>query len=99
VADIQDATVQELREILANGKLPIAYIDRVIFDLTPAQRSRHSIRDAIIHTVIPVKITDTSVTLHDPRFPRVTRRTTRLFRQAYESLGGRCVVCSRPEQA
>src|SRR6266705_330327 len=35
VAEIQDTTVEELREILAEGKLPIAFIDRAVFDLTP----------------------------------------------------------------
>jgi ABC-type bacteriocin/lantibiotic exporter with double-glycine peptidase domain len=98
VAEIQDATVEELRQILAQGKVPIAFIDRAVFELTPAERRRHSIRAAIIHNVIPVKITDTSVTLHDPRLPRITRRTLRLFRQAYEALGGVSVVCAKPEQ-
>ena len=32
VADIQDTTVEELRQILAEGKLPIAFIDRAVFD-------------------------------------------------------------------
>jgi hypothetical protein len=94
VAEIQDTTVEGLRLLLADGKLPIAFIDRAVFDLTPAERARHTLRDAILHTVIPVKITDTSVTLHDPRFSHATRRTVRLFRKAYDMLGGRSVVCS-----
>jgi hypothetical protein len=99
VAEIQDVAFEALRDVLTEGRLPIAYIDRAVFDLNPAQRRHHSIRNAIIHNVIPVKITDASVTLHDPRFPLVTRRSTRLFRQAYACLGGRCVVCSRPAEA
>jgi hypothetical protein len=97
VAEIQDTSVEELREILARGKLPIAFIDRAVFDLTPQQRLTHSIQDAIIHTVIPVRVTPKSVTFHDPRPPRISRKTIRLFRRAYSSLGGRCVVCSKPE--
>ena len=27
----------------------------------------------------------------------ITRKTLRLFRRAYNGLGGRCVVCSKPE--
>jgi hypothetical protein len=96
VAEIQDTTVEGLREILAEGKLPIVYIDRAVFELTPRQRARHSIRDAIIHNVVPTKITAGSVTFHDPLLPRITRKTTRLFRQAFGILGGRCVVCSKP---
>ena len=40
----------------------------------------------IIHTVIPTQLTAKSVTFHDPRLPRITRRTIRLFRQAYDGL-------------
>ena len=97
VAEIQDTTVEELREILTKGKLPIAFIDRAVFDLSPQQRLAHSIHDAIIHTVIPVYVTAKSVTFHDPRPPRITRKTIRLFRRAYSGLGGRCVVCSKPD--
>ena len=86
-ADIQDTTIDELGQILANGKWPIVYLDRAIFDLTPSQRARHSIRDSIIHNVIPTEVTARFVVLHDPRLPRVVRRTRRLFRQAFESLG------------
>jgi hypothetical protein len=99
VADIQEATVEQLRHLLAEGKLPIVYIDRAVFDLSPRQRAQHSIRDAIIHTVIPTQVTARFVTFHDPRQPRVTRKTTRLFSRAYEALGGHCVVCAKPEEA
>jgi hypothetical protein len=99
VADIQEATVEQLQHLLVDGKLPIVYIDRAIFELSPRQRAEHSIRDAVIHTVIPTQITARSVTYHDPRQARVTRKTTGLFRHAYEVLGGRCVVCSKAEEA
>jgi hypothetical protein len=95
-AEIQEATVERLRDLLAEGKLPIVYLDLAIFDLSPRQRAQHSIRDAIIHTVIPTQDTARYVTFHDPRQPRVTRKTTRLFRRAHEGLGGHCVVCSKP---
>jgi hypothetical protein len=82
---------------LWRGKLPIAFIDRAVFDLAPQQRLTHSIHDAIIHTVIPVRVTTKSVTFHDPCTPSITRKTIRLFGPAYAVLGGRCVVCSKPE--
>jgi ABC-type bacteriocin/lantibiotic exporter with double-glycine peptidase domain len=99
VAEIQHATVEHLRQFLAAGKLPVAFIDRAIFKLSPAERRHHSIRQAIQHNVIPVTIMERSVTLHDPLEPRIRRRTLRLFRQAFEALGGVAVVCSAPEQA
>jgi hypothetical protein len=97
-AEIQDTTVEELGQLLAAGKLPIAFIDRAVFDLTPRRRRTHSIRDAIIHTVVPVRVTARSITFHDPRPPRVARKTIGLFRRAYSGLGGRSVVCSKPEE-
>jgi hypothetical protein len=99
VADIEEVTMEQLGNVLADGRLPIVYIDRAIFELSPRQRAQHSIRDALIHTVIPTQITARFVTYHDPRQARVTRKTTGLFHRAYEALGGRCVVCSKPEEA
>jgi hypothetical protein len=92
-AGIRETTVEELGDLLAEGKLPIVYLDRAVFELRPHQRARRSIRDAIIHTVIPVRVTAGSVTIHDPRLPRKTRR---LFDLAFRRLGGYCVVCSGP---
>jgi hypothetical protein len=37
-AEIQYTTLSDLRRLLAEDRLPIAYIDRAIFDLTPRQR-------------------------------------------------------------
>lgn len=99
MAEIQDTTVEGLLPILSEEKLVIAYLDRAIFDLTPSQRAHHCLRHAIIHNVVPIKITHKSVTFHDPRRPRITRKNIRLFRRAYEGLGGRCIVCSKQVQA
>ena len=76
----------------------MAYIDRAVFDLTPRQRARHSLRDAKMHVVVPVRITAGTITYHDPRPPAcIVRKSIRLFRSAYERLGSHCVVCSKPE--
>ena len=96
IAEIRETSVEDLRQILAAGKLPIAFIDRAVFDLSPAERTKHLLHDAKIHCVIPVRVTGGSVTFHDPQPPAVTRRMIRLFRAAYEGLGGCSVVCSRP---
>jgi ABC-type bacteriocin/lantibiotic exporter with double-glycine peptidase domain len=96
-ANIRHATVAGLRRILQAGSLPILYIDRVLFALPPGRRARHRLRDAIQHNVIPTRITARTVTFHDPLEPGVTSRTLRLFRRAYEGLGGVCVVCAKPK--
>src|SRR5205814_7608131 len=35
VAEVQEATVEQLRQFLVEGKLAMAYIDRAVFELTP----------------------------------------------------------------
>jgi ABC-type bacteriocin/lantibiotic exporter with double-glycine peptidase domain len=95
IAEIHEATVEQLRQFLAEGRLVLAYLDRARFDLTPHQRAKHSLRAAKIHVVVPTRITAQAVTSHDPRPPaRIVRKSIRLFRSAYESLGSCGVVCS-----
>jgi hypothetical protein len=99
MADIEETTVRQLRRILAKGMFPIAYIDRAVFDLTPRQRAKHSLRNARIHTVVVTRITATAITYHDPLSPRITRKSIRLFRLAYDCLGSRSAVCSKLEDS
>jgi hypothetical protein len=94
-AEIQEATVEELRWILGEGRLPIAYLDRAVFELNPRRRARHSLRQAKIHAVIPTRVTEAYVTFHDPLPPRIARRSVGLFRQAHAILGSYCIVCSK----
>jgi hypothetical protein len=95
-AEIHEPTIDQLRQIVAQHKFAIAYIDRAVFELTPRERVRHSLRNATIHTVIPTRITAASLTYHDPLPPRITRKSIGLFQQAYGILGNHCVVCSKP---
>ena len=95
VADIQEVPVERLQELLARGNWAMTYIDRAVFDLNPDQRTRHTLRNAKIHVVIPTRISAESVYSHDPLFGREMRRSLRLFRLAYEGLGNRCIVCSK----
>jgi hypothetical protein len=97
-AEIQETTVEELRRLLAQGRLPIVHLDRVVFELNPRQRARHSLRQAKIHAVVPTRVTEAFVTLHDPLPPRVVRRSVALFGQAHTMLGSYCVVCSKRAQ-
>ena len=98
-AEIQETTVEELRRILAQGRLPIAYLDRAVFDLNPRQRARHSLRQVKIHAVVPTHVTEAFVTFHDPLPLRVARRSAGLFRQVGSLLGSYCVVCSKRAKA
>jgi ABC-type bacteriocin/lantibiotic exporter with double-glycine peptidase domain len=95
IAEIQETTVADLRRILRQGGLPIAFIDRAVFDMAPRERLKHSIHDAKIHTVIPNRLSSASVTFHDPLPPRVTRRSISVFDLAHRLLGRYCVICSQ----
>jgi hypothetical protein len=50
-----------------------------------------------VHAVVPVRVTDASITFHDPLLPSVSRRSIRRFRQAHKLFDNACVVCSKPE--
>ncbi len=94
VADLCEMTVEQLGQLLREGRLAMTYLDRAVFELTPAQRGRHSSRAAKLHIVLPTRVTAGYVTYHDPLPPgRVVRKSIRLFRAAYESLGSHCIVC------
>ena len=96
IADIQEVPVEQFQALFAEDKLAMIYLDRAVFDLRPAERRHHTLRDAKIHVVVPVRVGSGSVDYHDPLLGRKIRRSIRLFRSAYERLGNRCVVCSKP---
>ena len=96
IAEIRIIAIEDFPLVLKAGGIPIAYVDRAIFDLSPGQRARHSLHDAKIHNVIPVRLTRKSITFHDPLPPAVTRKSIRLFRRAYDSLGSTCLLCAGP---
>ena len=43
VADIREASVDQLQQLLAERKVAIVYLDRAVFDLTPRRRGRISL--------------------------------------------------------
>ena len=95
VAEIQETTIDDLRRLLQEGKLPIAYIDRAVFEMKPSERVAHSIRHAKIHTVIPTGVTARYVRLLDPLESHFVRRSIRRLQEGHEPLGSLCVVCSQ----
>lgn len=96
IAEIRELTVEQLGQLLRERRLAMAFIDRAVFELSPAQRLRHSLRSAKMHIVVPIGVTVRSVTYHDPLPPgRVVRRSIRLFRAAYSGLGSHCALCSK----
>ena len=94
VAAVQEATVEQIRDLLRADRDIIAYLNRSVFDLprltdlTPALGSRR------IHTVVPTRVTARQVTFHDPRLPAVVHKTIRRFEAAQRHLWLVCLVLS-----
>lgn len=97
-ASIPSATIEDLHSLLAAGRLPIVYLNRAVFGLRTLQQEHLAIRSYIVHSVIPVRITNSFVTFHDPLPPAAVRRKSiARFAHAHRHLGSVCVVCSRRE--
>src|SRR5205823_2033652 len=82
-ASIEEATADDLRSRLADGRLAIVYLNRRVFDLRDISNMRRSIREALIHCVVPTRVTASSLTYHDPLWPRPQRRSLRRFEAAH----------------
>ena len=53
IGEIHEASTEQLRQFLADGKLAMAYIDRAVYDLPPRRRASHSLRADKIYVVVP----------------------------------------------
>ena len=56
VAHIQQTTVDQPRAILGEGRLPIVYLNRTVFELPSLRRLRSAFADPKLHAVIPPRI-------------------------------------------
>jgi ABC-type bacteriocin/lantibiotic exporter with double-glycine peptidase domain len=97
VADAQAATTGQIREFLYARSHVIAYINRAVFDLPSLGDLTPALRSLRVHSVVPIRVTATHVTFHDPRLPAVVRKTIRRFEAAQRHLGSACLVLS-PQQ-
>lgn len=98
-AQIQHATVDDLRTILAQGKLPIAYINRAFFDLASLRHVRPAFLKPLQHAVIPICVSAHFVTFQDPLVAGIVRRSRARFDRAHAFLRYVTLVCEGPEIA
>lgn len=101
VAETQRATPAQLRAILAEGKLPIAYINRAFFDLASLRSVRQAIRSPLPHAVIPTRLSQHFVSFHDPGLVNVVRRSLARFDRAHHFFDYLTLVCypTKPGEA
>jgi ABC-type bacteriocin/lantibiotic exporter with double-glycine peptidase domain len=97
-ASVQVVEMEQLRSLMADGYLAIVYLNRRIFDLRNVRNIRRALREALIHCVVPTRITNASVLFHDPLHLQPQRRSRRRFAAAQAFLGNTCVIC-RPHAA
>jgi hypothetical protein len=94
----KQATVEQLRAVLAEGDYPIVYLNRTVFDLPSLHQLRPAFTDPKLHAVVPTRISDRFVTFHDPLPPRVARRSIARFDRAQRFLSYAVLVCGKPEE-
>lgn len=94
-ASITAAHVAQLRSLLQSEKLAIAYVNRRLFTRRDISNVRQSIRRALIHSVVPIRVTSRFVVFHDPLQSRPQRRSRHRFEAAHGFMGHVCVVCGR----
>ena len=97
VAQIQRATAAQLRVLLAKRKLPIAYVNRVFFDVPSLKRVRSAFTHPKLHAVIPTRLSLHYITFHYPLKPaRIARRSLARFDRAHRFLNYATLVCDPP---
>jgi ABC-type bacteriocin/lantibiotic exporter with double-glycine peptidase domain len=110
IEDVRDLAIRhglkaELRQLdtvaiegwLARGIYPIVYLNRAYFDQKQFLPRSVARRVAIIHAVIPVRVTARFIIFNDP-LPGAPRRVSRLrFEAAQDDVNHWCVVC-RPSR-
>jgi hypothetical protein len=97
MAHIQAATADQLRRILAEGKLSIVYLNRTVFELPSLRQLRRAATDPKLHAVIPTRVSPHFVTFHNPRPPRIARRSLSRFDRAQRFVGYATLVCGELE--
>jgi hypothetical protein len=98
VAEIEETKVVDLRRILVQGKLPITYVNRSVFDLRALRHVRQALGNVRVHAVIPTRITADFVTFHDPRLAAIRRKSIIRFACAHQHLGCVSLVCAVPPE-
>jgi hypothetical protein len=90
----QEATPQEIRELLHADSDVIAYINRAVFDLRTLTDLTPALRSLRVHSVVPIRVTARQVTFHDPLLPAVVCKSIRRFEAAQRHLRSACLVLS-----
>jgi hypothetical protein len=98
IAHVEEATIDRLRAVLAEGNLPIVYLNRTVFELPSLRRLRPALINPKLHSVIPTSISGRFVTFHDPLPPRIARRSIQRFDRAQSFLHYAALVCEQLEK-
>lgn len=98
-AEIARLDLVAIAELISQNIFPIVYLNRVHIDKKFPVDRRIALRTAIIHAVVPIRLSSLFVTFNDP-FTGTSRRVSRRkFEAACTDLGQWCVVCRLGGQA
>ena len=92
VAAVQEATAQQIRDLLHADRDVIACINREVFDLRTLATLAPALRSLRVHAVVPIRVTARQVAFHDPRLPVVVRKSVRRFEAAQRHMRSACLV-------
>lgn len=91
-AEIQEANVRQISNMLLIGCDVIAYINRAVFDLHRLTDLTAALHSGIIHAVVPVRINKRHIQFHDPLVPATIAKTIRRFEAAQKHVRSICLV-------
>jgi ABC-type bacteriocin/lantibiotic exporter with double-glycine peptidase domain len=93
-AVISRLDIVAIADLLAHDVFPIVYLNRAHFDRKRCLPRSAALRTAIVHAVVPIRVSPHFITVHDP-LPGMQRRVSRrTFEAAQSDLGYWCIVCS-----
>jgi hypothetical protein len=92
-AEIRRLDILTIADLLTQDVFPIVYLNRAHFNRKSRLPRSAALRTAIVHAVVPIRVSPHFITVHDP-LPGMRRRVSgRTFDAAQSDLGYWCVVC------
>jgi ABC-type bacteriocin/lantibiotic exporter with double-glycine peptidase domain len=92
-SEILQLDIDSIARWIAQDVYPIVYLNRAYFAKSARISRVAALKSAIVHAVIPIRISRHFVVFHDPRQRDKHRVSKRMFDAAQRDLQYWCVVC------
>jgi ABC-type bacteriocin/lantibiotic exporter with double-glycine peptidase domain len=91
-AEIVQLDIEAIAEWINQDVFPIVYLNRVYFEKKGLLERKSALGSAIVHAVIPIRLSAHFVTLRDPRHGKRRRVSKKRFKAVQRDLRHWCVV-------